>query len=257
MELWTKLNMSFCNFKTDNSDDEDDFIIDDGFSSEEFRTNSSSSSIKWSVDARKQNEEDWLSIEKILYGEESLPKGLKFLKIIDFSNANKVVCSWFRWKDKRRVSRLDESFSAPPVNTQGLIDLSQFVQLYLLPESSGRRFVYRWRIIWRTPQNTLKKFSPLIPHRYSLTVASHLECLITSSMKSLALDEHAKQALQANRGLKISRNFLESLRLVSLEITSKDLKATRNSSTAPRRSLLNRIVWGKSYQRFRSTKSLK
>lgn len=71
--------MSFCNFKTDNSDDDDDgFIIDDGFSSEEFRTNSSSSSLKWSVDARKQNEEDWLSIERILYQEESLPEGSNF-----------------------------------------------------------------------------------------------------------------------------------------------------------------------------------
>jgi hypothetical protein len=71
--------MSFCNFKADNSDDED-FIIDDTFSSdynEEFRTNSSSSSLKWSVDARKQNEEDWLSIERILYGEENLPEGNK------------------------------------------------------------------------------------------------------------------------------------------------------------------------------------
>lgn len=71
--------MSFCNYKTeDKSEDDEDFIIDDSFSSdynEEFRT-SSSSSIKWSVDARKQNEEDWLSIERILYGEESLPEGI-------------------------------------------------------------------------------------------------------------------------------------------------------------------------------------
>lgn len=76
--LSVHLNMSFCNFKTDKSDDEDDFIIDDSFSSEyngEFRTNSSSSSIKWSIDARKQNEDDWLSIERILYGEEHLPEG--------------------------------------------------------------------------------------------------------------------------------------------------------------------------------------
>lgn len=82
--------MSFCNFKTDKSDDDDDFILDDSFSSdynEEFRTNSSSSSLKWSGDARKQNEEDWLSIERILYGEESLPEGdflfLCFLSIGD------------------------------------------------------------------------------------------------------------------------------------------------------------------------------
>lgn len=89
--------MSFCNYKTeDKSEDDEDFIIDDSFSSdynEEFRT-SSSSSIKWSVDARKQNEEDWLSIERILYGEENLPEGIvlkTLLKlcanfvIIDFS----------------------------------------------------------------------------------------------------------------------------------------------------------------------------
>lgn len=73
--------MSFCNFKAERSDDDDDFrddYIDDNFSSdynEGFRTNSSSSSLKWSVDARKQNEEDWLSIERILYGEERLPDG--------------------------------------------------------------------------------------------------------------------------------------------------------------------------------------
>lgn len=70
--------MSFCNYKeADRSDDDEDFIIDDNFSSDynEFRTNSSSSSIKWSVDARKQNEEDWLSIERILYGEQELPEG--------------------------------------------------------------------------------------------------------------------------------------------------------------------------------------
>lgn len=73
--------MSFCNFKAERSDDDDDFCddyIDDNFSSdynEGFRTNSSSSSLKWSVDARKQNEEDWLSIERILYGEEQLPDG--------------------------------------------------------------------------------------------------------------------------------------------------------------------------------------
>lgn len=71
--------MSFCNFKTTDKsdDDEEDLIFDESFSSDynEFRTNSSSSSIKWSVDARRQNEEDWLSIERILYGEESLPEG--------------------------------------------------------------------------------------------------------------------------------------------------------------------------------------
>lgn len=85
--------MSFCNFKTDKSDDDDDenYIIDDNFSSDcnDFRTNSSSS-IKWSVDARKQNEDDWLSIERILYGEEELPEGnLSFsflLSIQCFSN---------------------------------------------------------------------------------------------------------------------------------------------------------------------------
>lgn len=74
--------MSFCNLKSARSvEDEEDFIIDDSFSSdyynydEGFRTNSSSS-IKWSVDARKQNEEDWLNIERILYNEEELPEGL-------------------------------------------------------------------------------------------------------------------------------------------------------------------------------------
>ena len=60
------------------TEDEEDFIIDESFSSdyygEGFRT-SSSSSLKWSADARKQNEEDWLSIERILYGEENLPEG--------------------------------------------------------------------------------------------------------------------------------------------------------------------------------------
>ncbi|CRK91505.1 CLUMA_CG005167, isoform A [Clunio marinus] len=73
--------MSFCSFlKDDDEDFRDDFIIDDSFSSdynEEFRTNSSSSSIKWSINARKQNEEDWLEIEKILYGEEKLPEDEK------------------------------------------------------------------------------------------------------------------------------------------------------------------------------------
>lgn len=88
--------MSFCNFKAD-SDDDDDFRDEDyNFSSdynEEFRTNSSSSSLKWSVDARRQNEEDWLSIERILYAEESLPEGKdtkkKVGKIID------RVCLYF------------------------------------------------------------------------------------------------------------------------------------------------------------------
>lgn len=68
--------MSFCNFKTDKSEEDEDFFIDEDSSNNgEFRTNSSSSSIKWSVDARKQNEEDWLSIERILYEEEPLPEG--------------------------------------------------------------------------------------------------------------------------------------------------------------------------------------
>lgn len=77
--------MNFCSNKTDKSEDDEDFIIDDNFSSdynEEFRTNSSSSSIKWSVDARKQNEVDWLSIERILYGEESLPEGISLLTLL-------------------------------------------------------------------------------------------------------------------------------------------------------------------------------
>ncbi|CAG9809264.1 unnamed protein product [Chironomus riparius] len=70
--------MSFCNINSKKGiDDDDDFIIDDSLSSDyyhdEFRTNSSSS-IKWSTDARKQNEEDWLSIEEILYGEKELPE---------------------------------------------------------------------------------------------------------------------------------------------------------------------------------------
>jgi hypothetical protein len=74
--------MSFCNFKTDKSEDDDDFIFDDSTSDyNEYRTNSSSSSLKWSVDARKQNEEDWQQIERVLYGEESLPEG-KLWKII-------------------------------------------------------------------------------------------------------------------------------------------------------------------------------
>jgi hypothetical protein len=69
--------MSVCNLKTGKSVDYDDeeFIIDDDDYYEGFRTNSSSNSLKWSVDARKQNEEDWLSIERILYGEENLPEG--------------------------------------------------------------------------------------------------------------------------------------------------------------------------------------
>lgn len=77
--------MNFCSNKTNKSEDDEDFIIDDNFSSdynEEFRTNSSSSSIKWSVDARKQNEVDWLSIERILYGEESLPEGISLLTLL-------------------------------------------------------------------------------------------------------------------------------------------------------------------------------
>ena len=76
--------MSFCNFK-DTSDDDDDFIFDDTNSDyNEFRTNSSSSSLKWSVDARKQNEEDWLDIEKILYGEKELPEGKIFQEFEQF-----------------------------------------------------------------------------------------------------------------------------------------------------------------------------
>lgn len=71
--------MSFCNLNSRKSiDDDEDFIIDDSLSSDYyhdgFRTNSSSS-IKWSIDARKQNEEDWLTIEEILYGEKELPEG--------------------------------------------------------------------------------------------------------------------------------------------------------------------------------------
>jgi hypothetical protein len=71
--------MSFCNFTSDkNYEDDEDLVIDDSISSdyyEGFRTNSSSS-IKWSIDARNQNEDDWLSIERILYGEEKLPEGI-------------------------------------------------------------------------------------------------------------------------------------------------------------------------------------
>lgn len=80
--------MSFCNIKSARSiEDEEDFIIDrdslssDYYDYDGFRT-SSSSSIKWSVDARKQNEDDWLSIERILYGEEELPEGT-IVKIIN------------------------------------------------------------------------------------------------------------------------------------------------------------------------------
>lgn len=72
--------MSFCTLNSrTRTDDDEDFIIDDSISSDyydEFRTNSSSS-IKWSTDARRQNEEDWLSIEQILYGEKELPEGNK------------------------------------------------------------------------------------------------------------------------------------------------------------------------------------
>ncbi|KAG5672704.1 hypothetical protein PVAND_002813 [Polypedilum vanderplanki] len=72
--------MSFCNLSSSkNYEDDEDLIIDDSISSdyyEGFRTNSSSS-IKWSIDARKQNEEDWLQIERILYGEEPLPEDEK------------------------------------------------------------------------------------------------------------------------------------------------------------------------------------
>lgn len=76
--------MNFCNPKSARSKDEDDFIIDNNSCSSDysnynenfgFQTSSSSSSMKWSEDARKQNEDDWLSIERILYGEESLPEG--------------------------------------------------------------------------------------------------------------------------------------------------------------------------------------
>lgn len=86
--------MSFCNFKAEQSDDDDDFIddCDNCDYNEEFRTNSSSSSLKWSVDARKQNEEDWLSIERILYGEESLPDGESEKSIGKcFSNAHAYI----------------------------------------------------------------------------------------------------------------------------------------------------------------------
>lgn len=76
--------MSFCNFKDTKSDDDDDFIFDDSNSDYEFRTNSSSSSLKWSQDARKQNEEDWLNIEKILYREEALPEGNIFQEFEQF-----------------------------------------------------------------------------------------------------------------------------------------------------------------------------
>jgi hypothetical protein len=74
--------MSFYNTNSrKGSEDDEDFIIDDSLSSDYhhdgFRTNSSSS-IKWSIDARKQNEEDWLSIEEILYGEKELPEGTSF-----------------------------------------------------------------------------------------------------------------------------------------------------------------------------------
>lgn len=68
--------MSFCNFKTEKSEDDDDYIFDDSASDfNEYRTNSSSSSLKWSTDARKQNEEDWQQIEKVLFAEEPLPGG--------------------------------------------------------------------------------------------------------------------------------------------------------------------------------------
>lgn len=74
--------MSFCNFKAEKSeDDEDDFFFDDNSEDyNEYRTNSSSSSLKWSVDARKQNEEDWKQIERVLFGEESLPEGKNLFK---------------------------------------------------------------------------------------------------------------------------------------------------------------------------------
>lgn len=77
--------MSFCNPKSGRSkEEEEDLTIDNSFSSDYynynenrgFRTSSSSSlSMKWSDDARKQNEDDWLSIERIFYGEEALPEG--------------------------------------------------------------------------------------------------------------------------------------------------------------------------------------
>lgn len=78
--------MNFCNPKSAARDrDEEDYIVENNsFSSDYynynenrgFRTSSSSSlSMKWSDDARKQNEEDWLSIERIFYGEEALPEG--------------------------------------------------------------------------------------------------------------------------------------------------------------------------------------
>lgn len=66
--------MNFCKFNADESDDDDDFLIDSS-DNNDYRTNSSSSSLVWSAEARKQNEEDWLQIERILYGEEELPEG--------------------------------------------------------------------------------------------------------------------------------------------------------------------------------------
>lgn len=56
------------------SDDDDDFLVDSS-DNNDYRTNSSSSSLVWSAEARKQNEEDWLQIERILYCEEELPDG--------------------------------------------------------------------------------------------------------------------------------------------------------------------------------------
>jgi hypothetical protein len=81
--------MSFCNFKNQGTtEDEEDYIFDELAESssdfyDELRT-SSSSSIKWNCDARKQIEEDWLSIERILYGEDPLPEGIKKMNI-DFT----------------------------------------------------------------------------------------------------------------------------------------------------------------------------
>lgn len=79
--------MNFCNFDANESDDEDDFL--ERVDSSDF---SSSSSLVWSAEARKQNEEDWRQIERILYCETELPAGEK-----SFLNDNFIrvrVCVW-------------------------------------------------------------------------------------------------------------------------------------------------------------------
>lgn len=170
--------MSFCNFKTDKSDDDedddDDFILDDSFSSdynEEFRTNSSSSSLKWSGDARKQNEEDWLSIERILYGEESLPDGkilfLYFYRSAIFSDCSNVFVSFwlclYRWEDKGRIPGLDACVSSLKVKFYNLTFSAPFVKLFFLYRIVGTKIELPAKVGQRNPVEYVEEVLAIDP----------------------------------------------------------------------------------------------